>query len=144
MKHSKVTQKNVLSQFKNVSKQDALTIVKLVNGTLDPETLDAGRQRVSECYNRPDDTDLILTCINKILGGYGVEGAEWRHGAIYSRDFISYVNMGDTYKTTILYHPETCEFMVSDWGSVYEESPAFQAETDEDPDDDEQDHEENA
>lgn len=126
MRHLNVTRKNVLDIFKNVSKQDALTIVKLVNGTLDPETLDAGRKRVSECYNRPHDIDLVLTCINVILNGYGVESSEWTTNAIKTRDFISYVNMGDTYAATILYHPDKCKFVVSDWGSVYELSPAFQ------------------
>lgn len=121
----KVTQKNVLSHFKNVSQKDARIIVRLCNGTIDLESFPEAQNRIRECYNRPDDTDLTLTVLNKILSGYGVESVEWESGAIYSSDFIQYVNFGDTYATTILYNPETCQYEIGDWGSLYETSPAY-------------------
>jgi hypothetical protein len=123
----KVTQKNVLSHFKNVSQKDARIIVRLCNGTIDLESFPEAQRRIRECYNRPDNTDITLNVVNKMINGYGVESCEYESNALYSRDFISYVNMGDTYATTILYNPETCRFEISDWGSLYETSPAWAA-----------------
>lgn len=122
----KVTQKNLIETFPKLSPKQALEITMLCNGTLDPETFPAGLARVSECYHRPDDTDLILTVVNELIGGTGVEGTPYKTDAMYSRDYISYVNMGDTYRATILKNPATNQFEISDWGLVYETSPAYQ------------------
>jgi len=123
---TKITQKNLRKAFPKMSQKDALTIVRLVNGTLDAVDFQAGYRRVSECYHQPSDTDVILHVINSIAGGYGVEGSPYEVDAMYDGEFISYVNMGDPYYTTILFNPRTNRFELSNWGSVYETSPAFQ------------------
>lgn len=49
--------------------------------------------------------------------GYGVEGFTWdcgQHG-------ISYINMGDTYDTTILFDSQRQEFSLGCYGDVIEE-----------------------
>lgn len=119
----KVTQKNLMKVWPKLSKKDALTITRLVNGTLDPENFKEGQRRVNECYHKPDSVHLVLTVINKMVGGFGVEGVPYEVDAIYSRDFINYINLGDTYYTTLVHSPVD-GFLLTSWGSVYEDSPA--------------------
>jgi hypothetical protein len=130
MKRTKLTQKNLLASFPKLglSKSSALLIVRLCNGTTDATLTHAGAARVSECYNRPSDVDVILHAVNAILGGYGVEGVPYYENAMHDGEFIEYINTGDTYSATICHNPETGQFEISDWGSIYELSPAYQAE----------------
>lgn len=126
----KVTSKNILAVWPQVSKRDAYKIVRLCNETLDPLETDGGYNRDRECYHRPSTVDLVLHAVAGILNqyniGYGVESAEYNINAIRDHEFIQYVNMGDTYKTTILHNPSTGKFEVSDWGSLYETSPHWE------------------
>jgi hypothetical protein len=124
----KVTKKNLLAAFPKMDKTAALAVVMLCNGTNDPMNHEAARKRSAECYNAPSTTDLILHAINALVGGFGVEGVPYYENAMRD-EFIDFVNMGDTYSTTILCNPETGKFEIGDWGSLYETSPAYQAET---------------
>lgn len=57
-----------------------------------------------------------LQFANEVMGGHGVEGIT------YANEHIAeYVNMGDTYATTLVYHVPEGEFYVTSWGDVYEE-----------------------
>jgi hypothetical protein len=117
--------------------------MKLCNGTRDPQNQPdslenslslaaaAVHDRVRECFHRPSDTNLILTAINVILKGYGVEGVPYDEDAIHDGSFIDYVNFGDTYAITVLFNPKTGKFEIGNWGSLYEKSPAYQATTEE-------------
>lgn len=49
---------------------------------------------------------------NDIIGGYGVEG-------FTDPVDVQYVNLGDTYKPTILYFDG--KFRIGDWGSIVEQ-----------------------
>ena len=49
--------------------------------------------------------------------GYGCEGFCWDCG----RDGISYLNMGDTYATTVLFDSRTGRFTVSCYGDIVEQ-----------------------
>jgi hypothetical protein len=40
-----------------------------------------------------------------------------------SQDGLSYVNMGDTYDTTLLYDHKTGRFSVGSWGDIVEKQP---------------------
>ena len=122
----KITKKNLLNSFKNMTKENALLIVQLANGSISDnkfETLVS--KRVDECYNRPSDVQLTMYAINKILGTYGVEGfGYYSQNDIYSVDFAHYCNAGDTYLATICHDPEN-GYTINDWGSIYENSPAY-------------------
>lgn len=48
--------------------------------------------------------------------GYGCEGFCWNCG----RDGISYLNMGDTYATTIVFDSRTEQFRIGCWGDCVE------------------------
>lgn len=131
-----ITTKKLLDNFKDLNKKTALTIVKLCNGTIAPDSFEGAQKRLKECYNAPSNTDLILNAVNDLIGGFGVEGTPYTDGAIYDEDFISYINFGDTYATTILYDPGQNKFIIDSWGNVYEDSPACAALNDDDSDDD--------
>lgn len=133
----KVTTKSLLSTFKKLDPKTARVIVRLCNGTLDPETFEAGADRVRECYNPPSDTDVTLHVINSLLGGHGVESVPYEQDAMHDGDFIEYVNFGDTYAPTVLFNPAKSRFEVSAWGDAYEGSPAWRAAVGEDDGDEE-------
>lgn len=133
----KVTTKNLMKAFPKLNTREAYHIMKLCNGnrkaTEPVEGLesasDAAMQRINECYNAPTSVDVILHAINAVLGGYGVEAVPWEVDAMRDGEFIEYVNRGDPYTTTILHNPDTQRFEISDWGSLYEESPACHSES---------------
>ncbi len=138
-RHTQVTIKNLLSTFKRLTPATARTIARLCNGTLDPESFDAGSARVRECYNRPSDTDITLHVINALLSEacvtHGVEGVPYEENAMRDGEFIEYVNMGDTYAATVLYNPGSGHYELSSWGDAYEDSPACRAQEESDCDD---------
>ena len=58
----------------------------------------------------------ILEFGNELLGGHGIEYLRGNPG-------LDYVNMGDTYNTTLCFDHKTKRFIVSDWGTIVERSP---------------------
>lgn len=74
-----------------------------------------------DCYRLlgPEWTaDVTLDACNRVLGGYGVE-------AIFGPDsctwpVLLYINLGDTYDTTLLYEPAKDRFSVGCWGDYVE------------------------
>ena len=63
--------------------------------------------------------------INDLIGGNGVEligtAEDDQHG-FYG---LEYVNMGDTYRPTILYNHKTGNWTCGDWGSIVERNMKF-------------------
>lgn len=72
--------------------------------------------RDRECYHRPLLHDLRMHALNAELEGFGVEYIERGRGSSVSFD---YVNMGETYQTTIIRFVDG-RYRVGDWGSVVE------------------------
>lgn len=91
-----------IQRYFRVEESVATTISQLVAGKVDPcEVSPACDRWVRKCYNEPAAHEQILEAINELIGGYGVE-------AVFDdidpdSPAMSYVNMGDTYRTTILY-----------------------------------------
>jgi len=69
----------------------------------------------------PSAVDRVLDAANAALGGYGVEAieGEW-HDRYYQNIVALYVNMGDTYNTTILFDAVKGRFHVTSWGDWVE------------------------
>lgn len=130
----KITTKNLMQTFPKLNRREAYHIMKLCNGGRDAQdslegleqAAAAAQRRVSECYNRPTNTDIVLHAINSLICGHGVDSAPYYENAVRHGEFISFVNMGDTYSATVLFNPETNQFEISDWGSLYETSPECQ------------------
>jgi len=78
--------------------------------------------------------------IDKILGAHGVEALrdENQNDRYFGDVIATYVNMGDTYDTTVVYDVHEATFHVTSWGDWFEEYERRQeAERKEDEDEDE-------
>ena len=63
---------------------------------------------------------VVLHAIDKILDGHGVEplGPVSMQGPPYE-----YINMGDTYNTTLIYKKSTDSLSIGSWGDIAEKHP---------------------
>ena len=72
-----------------------------------------------DCYRLLDWTaDATLDACNRVLGGYGVEAIFGPDSC--TRPVLLYINLGDTYDTTLLYEPAKDRFSVGSWGDYVE------------------------
>jgi len=72
--------------------------------------------------------DTKLEYCNQYLNGYGIEPitGEFTWVNHYYQNIIAlYVNLGDTYTTTIVYDTERGKFLISSWGDFYESSNEY-------------------
>lgn len=74
------------------------------------------------CWSEHDAIDKALNYANKVLKGYGIEAIRTtEHYNRYYQDIgLLYVNLGDTYKTTLCYEVEKEYFFVSSFGNWVE------------------------
>lgn len=70
----------------------------------------------AKCNSMPQRHERVMCALNEILGGYGVESLLPIDDCHPSYD---YVNMGDTYNTTILLRNDG-RFIVACWGEIVE------------------------
>ena len=77
------------------------------------ESLPAGDARVRECYHAPTTSDLRLTCLDALLGTFGVEAFQTRNGR-----WVEYLNTGDTYAPTIVRMGG--HYRIASWGDIAE------------------------
>ena len=69
----------------------------------------------------PEDVDRTLELVNKLLNAYGIEAIRDGDWEEYYLDIgVLYVNMGDTYDTTILFDTRTERYLLSSWGDYVE------------------------
>jgi hypothetical protein len=66
----------------------------------------------------------ILEVVDGFMDGNGVEYIESHADTMRSQDGLSYVNIGDTYDSTLLYDHKTGRFSVGSWGDIVEKQPA--------------------
>jgi hypothetical protein len=64
-----------------------------------------------------------LDYADELLGGNGIEYIASEQDTMRSREGIEYVNMGDTYDTTLIYDYKTGRFYVGAWGDWVERYP---------------------
>jgi hypothetical protein len=101
--------------------------IEIVNGILigsiDPRTYSTVREWIDVCFYDPCSDELKINAINQVLEGYGIEAirtSKWKNG--YWCDILcNYVNMGDSYITTVIHHRKH-GFMVSSIGDVIEKN----------------------
>jgi hypothetical protein len=65
-------------------------------------------------------TFTVLKAADKMLEGHGVEYIESLTDTSRNREGLSYVNMGDTYMTTLIYDHGKGRFLVTSWGDIVE------------------------
>lgn len=88
--------------------------------------------------------DEAMDKANEVLDGHGVESVAGEGSDLgkYWRDTILlYVNLGDTYDTTVCFDPDEEEFFIGSWGDFFEK---WEQEDDDEEDEEEESEEEDA
>lgn len=77
---------------------------------------------IFQCHNFPNEIDLIMEMFNELLDGFGVEAIRDENECDrYYGDIVGlYVNMGDTYNTTVVYDTINDRFITTSWGDFVE------------------------
>ena len=89
---------------------EAKTTYEIVTNKFDMNVLENVRKWVRQCYNQPKKYAIKLCGINEIIDGHGVEFCEESN--------CSYINMGDTYTTTVYYSHDDDEFFIGDLENI--------------------------
>ena len=94
----------------------------LLTRTIDPLTYSDVETWVAQCYNMPRHQELIEHAINQEIEGFGVEAieAEGEWDRYYGPIVALYINMGDTYATTLLYDVERDSWYITSCGDWVE------------------------
>ena len=115
-----ITKETLIEAFEGMDEETAGLIVALIDGTTKVDT--EGDDRfpktsawIRQCYNMPDDTELIMSAIDELTGGFGVEAIQ--HNA---KVIAEYVNQGDTYAFTIVRDMESGEYILTSYGDWLE------------------------
>lgn len=112
-----------LKRFRGAKRDENYQIVQR-DGTvwhiLGPDIQDSFRPSLSQCKLAENMMDRA----NDILSGHGVEAIRGNSDVRYFFDTVAlYVNMGDTYETTILFDVNKFKFLIwcfGDWVEKYE------------------------
>jgi len=103
-----------------VDKELADDVYRLIRG------IDSTRQYENMWEDEPYINDYtreeqVLFIANILLGGHGVESIEGNYlDGYYQNVQLSYVNMGDTYSTTIIFDNLRQDFLLTSWGDIVE------------------------
>ena len=84
-----------------------------------PATYKWVRSWRSYSRNWQSEVEVRMSMLNELIGGSGVESLSEDQGFQAWPDY-SYINMGDTYTTTIMFNYDTQKFFISDWGTIAE------------------------
>ena len=103
--------------------KDLTNIVKwVIKEQKEFDTIDWMVKVANRSNLKNEEISNLLDIFNENLGGYGVEvlrSSDFRKS--YWGDIIAlYVNMGETYETTILYDIDNEEFIKTSWGDFIE------------------------
>ena len=111
-----------IAEMLNVERETAQKIKALVNYEIKPSIFASVDRWTRQCYNMPSIDEQTMEALNELLGGHGIEALRdknlWDsyHGDVR----FTYVNMGDTYKTTIFYDCKRNRYMISSIGNIAE------------------------
>ena len=95
---------------------------KYVRSLMD-ETRELTQTEIDSLPHRGRNVEVVMELFHRVLDGYGVESIRdsdyW--DSYYADNRIMYVNMGDTYHTTILFDTKHNRYYVGSWGDYIEE-----------------------
>jgi len=91
---------------------------QLITEDVHPDNYKSVQDLVGQCWHGPTYSHMLLTAINEIIEGHGIEQIipkdEDRHPS------YEYINMGDTYNATILLRSDG-RLIVASWGDIVEQ-----------------------
>ncbi len=130
------TQKRLLAAFRDLTPAQARLIRALCHAADDcdvlqtligakcPSTDQYARSLRSDGYaSRMWRRTLVLHAVNAILGMHGVYGLGAPE-SIRGAPPFEYLNAGDTYSTTLVYHRDPDALRIGCWGDIAERLPA--------------------
>jgi hypothetical protein len=112
-----------LAELLRIDIEQAAQVRGIIKGELNPQDYKSVQSWVSQCYNMPSKLELKLCAINEIIGGYGVEYINHVDDSLNDVLGIDYINLGDTYTTTVCYDHDLSKFVYTSWGDIVEGSP---------------------
>ena len=95
--------------FPSVKKLSESLNISTANARLIRSAMDAGQS-----------VQKVLRLADKIMDAHGVEYIQSGEDTVYDKDGLDYVNMGDTYDTTLIFDHRKGRFIVSSWGDIVE------------------------
>jgi hypothetical protein len=107
-----VKAKDLEAAFPGKSKE----IRGLISGSIDVEQYEPVQRWVEMCFHMPSRQEMIDEALNHVLDGYGIE-AIWGESVT---PVAVYVNMGETYTTTLLYDCIKQVWVLTSWGDWVE------------------------
>lgn len=111
--HNKPSQKTLETAFPGKGKE----LRDLITGKRDPERFYRSVvDLVMRAYHRPSYSRMLMTAINEVIEGHGVEYIRPKDD---DHPSYEYINMGDTYNATILLRDDG-KLIVSSWGDIVE------------------------
>lgn len=117
----------VIMEALNVDRETAKRIRGVIKGNIKPEDHEDlfphTCKWIRSCYHQPWETDVIMSALNELIEGFGVEalgGGDWNNR--YTPPF-EYINTGDTYNATIIRDNRKGRFFISTWGDIVEQNP---------------------
>jgi hypothetical protein len=101
---------------------------KLLTSDATVNTHPAAIAREKECYHPPGLLDKRLHALNAECEGFGVEYITHKQDGYTRPEMkgIEYINLGDTYATTILYDHGRDSWRLTDWGSIVESRRCYE------------------
>lgn len=124
------SEKKLMGAFRNVDREEAKLVRKFAKAVDDPEALEelveehapSTHTWVQQMYSDPYRssmwrTSVALHAIGELIGGFGIEALG---------DKYEYVNMGDTYATTLIYSSDQDRLFIGSWGDFVESEGGFE------------------
>jgi len=108
--------------FPSLSAADIALGWAIMHGDIDPDYVTETEEWDRLCMNQPHWTELLMHALDTVFEGFGVEGLgepdpyetpKWAPR-------YEYINMGDTYDTTLIYDREENRLFIGDWGTIAE------------------------
>lgn len=88
-----------IAELLEIDMKQATIVHGLITGIINPNIFDSVDQWCRQCYNEPRESGKIMVALNEVIEGYGVEYFGDNDG-----NGFEYINMGNTYTPTIIYH----------------------------------------
>ncbi len=98
-----------------MDKSKAKELRELLKGERKPKDYKSVQQLERQCFSRPNHTYCLMTACNEIMEGFGLEAISKDGYAVYE-----YVNLGETYQTTLIRHIPSGRYIVGSWGDIVE------------------------
>lgn len=104
----------------SITPDQALQIIGLARGTIDPFTVPAVEDWRRSCFHEPraDSPEVRMLAIDAVLGTFGTE-AIWGESSC-TRPVAEYCNTGDTYAPTVLYDYMAGRYRLTTMGDYVE------------------------